>query len=96
MRVIANVENVSSGQRLWSGEFLGASQKLLTIEDDIYAKIVMAIGNGTSNEGTGSSTQHPTENVEAYDLYLRGREVMRNRQNTKEIETAVHPYEGTL
>jgi serine/threonine protein kinase/tetratricopeptide (TPR) repeat protein len=96
MRVIANVENVSGGQRLWSGEFSGASQNLLTIEDDMYAKIVMAIGNGTSNEGTGSSMQHPTENVEAYDLYLHGREVMRNEQNTKEIEAAVHLYEDAL
>jgi hypothetical protein len=48
--------------------------------------------NGT----TGSSTQHPTENVEAYDLYLRGREVMRNQQNTKEIGTALHLYEDAL
>jgi eukaryotic-like serine/threonine-protein kinase len=96
MRVIANVENVGGGQRLWSGEFSGASQELLTIEDDIYAKIVMAIGNGTPNEGTGSSTQHPTENVEAYDLYLRGREVMRNQQNTREIGTALHFYEDAV
>ncbi len=96
MRVIANVENVSGGQRLWSGEFSGASQKLLTIEDELYAKIVAVIGNGTPNQGTGSSTQHPTENVEAYDLYLRGREVMRNQQNTKEIETALHLYKGAL
>jgi eukaryotic-like serine/threonine-protein kinase len=96
MRVIANVENVSGGQRLWSGEFSGASQKLLTIEDDIYAKIVTVIGNGTPNEGTGSSTQHPTENVEAYDLYLRGREIMRNQQSPKEIEAALRLYEDAL
>ena len=95
MRVIANVENVSSGQRLWSGEFSGASQKLLTIEDDMYAKIVAAIGNGAPNDGTGS-TQHPTENVEAYDLYLRGREIMRNTVNSKETETALHLYEDAL
>jgi eukaryotic-like serine/threonine-protein kinase len=44
MRVIANVENVSGGQRLWSGEFSGSPQRLLAIEDDIYAKIVMARG----------------------------------------------------
>jgi hypothetical protein len=96
MRVIANVENVSGGQRLWSGEFSGASQKLLTIKDDIYGKIVRAIGNGTPNEGTASNTQHPTENVEAYDLYLCGREMMRNEQNTKEIETALQLYEEAL
>jgi len=34
--------------------------------------------------------------VEAYDLYLRGREIMRNNQNTKETETALRLYEGAL
>ena len=96
MRVTANVDDVSGGRRLWSGVFTGASQSLLTVEDDMYAKIVTAIGSGTPNEGTGSSTQHPTENVEAYDLYLRGREMMRNEQNTKEIETALQLYEEAL
>jgi len=96
MRVIANVENVGGGQRLWSGEFSGPSQKLLTMEDDIYAKIVTAIEDGTPSEGTGSSTRRPTENVEAYDLYLRGREIMRNSQNSKETETALHFYEDAL
>jgi len=96
IRVIANVENVSGGQRLWSGEFSGASQKLLTIEDEIYAKIVMAIGSGRPTEVTGSRVQHPTENVEAYDLYLRGREILRNSQNSKETETALRLYEDAL
>jgi serine/threonine protein kinase/tetratricopeptide (TPR) repeat protein/TolB-like protein len=78
IRVIANVEDVVGGQRLWSSEFSGAPQNLLTIEDDMYAKIVMVIEHGTFPEGTGSGTKHPTENVEAYDLYLRGRNSLRN------------------
>ncbi len=96
MRVIANVDDVSGGRRLWSGEFTGASQKLLTIEDDLYAKIVTAIENGMPSEGIGSSAPHPTESVEAYDLYLRGREIMRNEQSPKEIETALHFYDDAL
>ena len=95
MRVTANVDDVSGGRRLWSGVFTGASQSLLTVEDDMYAKIVAAIGSGTPNKGTGS-TQHPTENVEAYDLYLRGREIMRSQQSPKEIETALRLYEDAL
>jgi tetratricopeptide (TPR) repeat protein/TolB-like protein/predicted Ser/Thr protein kinase len=95
MRVTANVDDVSGGRRLWSGVFTGASQSLLTVEDDMYAKIVAAIGSGTPNEGTGS-TQHPTENVEAYDLYLRGREIMRSQQSPKEIETALRLYKDAL
>ena len=96
MRVIANVENVSAGQRLWSGEFSGTSQNLLTIEDEMYAKIVTAIESGTPPEGTSTGAQRPTENVEAYDLYLRGREIMRNEQSTKEIDTALRLYEDAL
>jgi tetratricopeptide (TPR) repeat protein len=95
MRVTANVDDVSGGRRLWSGVFTGASQSLLTVEDDMYAKIVTAIGSGSPNEGTGS-TQHPTENLEAYDLYLRGREIMRSQQSPKEIETALRLYEDAL
>jgi adenylate cyclase len=34
--------------------------------------------------------------MEAYDLYLRGREIMRNQQSPKEIETALHPYDDAL
>jgi tetratricopeptide (TPR) repeat protein len=43
-----------------------------------------------------SGTPRPTENVEAYDLYLHGRETMRNYQSTKEIEAALHFYEDAL
>jgi eukaryotic-like serine/threonine-protein kinase len=96
MRVIANVDDVSGGRRLWSGEFTGAVQNLLTVEDDMCAKIVTAIENGTPSERIGSSTPHPTENVEAYDLYLRGREIMRNQQSPKEIETALRLYHDAL
>jgi tetratricopeptide (TPR) repeat protein/TolB-like protein len=95
MRVTANVDDVSGGRRLWSGEFTGTPQNLLAVEDDIYAKMVTAIEHGTPSEGVGS-TPHPTENVEAYDLYLRGREIMRNQQSTKEIETALRLYNDAL
>jgi TolB-like protein len=94
MRVIANVDDVTSGRRLWSGEFTGTRQNLLTVEDDIYSKIVTAIGNRAMPESSG--TPRPTENVEAYDLYLHGRETMRNYQSTKEIEAALHLYEDAL
>jgi tetratricopeptide (TPR) repeat protein len=96
MRVIGNLDDVSSGRRLWSGELTGSSQNLLTMEDDIYAKVVTAIQNGVASETSGASALHPTESVEAYDLYLRGREIMRNQQSSKEIEGALRLYEDAL
>jgi tetratricopeptide (TPR) repeat protein len=96
MRVIANVDDVSGGRRLWSGEFTGASQYLLSLEDDIYAKMISAIENSGPSEGTDSNAIHPTENVEAYDLYLRGREIMRNQHGPQEIENALRLYDDAL
>ena len=96
MRVVANVDDFSAGRRLWSGEFTGASRNLLTVEDDMYAKIALAIQGGRPAEATGSGTPHPTENAEAYDFYLRGREIMRNQQSAKEIETALRLYDDAL
>jgi len=96
MRVIGNLDDISSGRRLWSGELTGSSQNLLTMEDDIYAKVVSAIQNGAITERRGGYTLHPTESVEAYDLYLRGREIMRNQQSPKEIEGALRLYEDAL
>jgi len=96
MRVVGNLDDVSSGRRLWSGELTGSSQNLLTMEDDIYAKVVTAIQNGVTSETSGASAPHPTESVEAYDLYLRGREIMRNQQSSKEIEGALRLYEDAL
>lgn len=95
MRVIANVDDVSGGRRLWTGEFTGASHSLLTLEDEMYAKIVTAIENRTPTDRAGNMP-HPTDNVEAYDLYLRGREIMRNQQSAKEIEDALHLYDSAL
>jgi tetratricopeptide (TPR) repeat protein/TolB-like protein len=96
MLVIGNLDDVSSGRRLWSGELTGSSQDLLTMEDDIYAKIVTAIQTSVTSEASGGSTSHPTENVEAYDLYLRGREIMVNQQSPKEIESALRQFEDAL
>ena len=95
MRVTGNLDDVSSGRRLWSGELTGSSQNLLTMEDDIYAKVVEAIENGVTRDRNGGAS-HPTESVEAYNLYLRGREIMRNQQSPKEIESALHLYEEAL
>jgi len=51
---------------------------------------------GSPAEMAGGDTRRPTENLEAYDLYLRGREIMRNQQTPKETETALHLYEDAV
>jgi serine/threonine protein kinase/Tfp pilus assembly protein PilF len=51
---------------------------------------------GSSAENAGTNTHRPTENLESYDLYLRGREIMRNQQNAKDTANALQLYEEAV
>jgi hypothetical protein len=71
-------------------------QDLLTLEDQIYAGLVEALALRPTSEESARATPHPTENIEAYDLYLKGRSVMRGQHDVKNVQTAVGLYEQAL
>jgi tetratricopeptide (TPR) repeat protein len=96
IRIIVNLEDVADNHRLWSQEFSGVSADLLTLEDQIYSKLVDALDLKPGSEELARASAHPTENIEAYDLYLKGRNAMRGQQEVKSIQTAINFYEGAL
>ena len=96
LRIVANLEDVAGGRRVWTQEFSGVQQDLLTLEDQIYAGLVEALALKPTSEESARATPHPTENIEAYDLYLKGRSAMRGQQDVKNIQTAVGLYEQAL
>jgi hypothetical protein len=50
---------------------------LLTIEDQMYAQLTDALALKPSNAELARATAHPTQNMEAYDSYLKGRNALR-------------------
>jgi tetratricopeptide (TPR) repeat protein/TolB-like protein/predicted Ser/Thr protein kinase len=96
LRVTINLDNVAENRLVWSEEFAGVTGDLLTIEDHIYARLVDALALKPSNEELARATSHPTENVEAYDLYLKGRRAMRGQQDVNNINKAIGFYEEAL
>src|SRR6266849_317319 len=96
LRIIANLDDVAGGRRVWTQEFSGVQQDLLTLEDQIYAGLVEALALKPTSEESARATPHPTENIEAYDLYLKGRSAMRGQQDVKNIQAAVGFYEQAL
>lgn len=93
LRITASLENVATGERVWSAEFSGVQQDLFTLEDQIYGQVVEALALRPSNEEQARATSHPTENIEAYDLYLRGRDSLRNEQDLKNVQAAINYFE---
>lgn len=96
MRITISLDDVAGGRRLWTAEFSGVPQDLLTLEDKIYAQLVAALELKPSSSEVAALNSHPTENVEAYDLYLKGREDMRQEQDAKKVQAAIDLYQKAL
>jgi eukaryotic-like serine/threonine-protein kinase len=95
IRIILNMEDVASGKRVWSQQFDGVAADLFTLEDHIYAQVVTAMDVNPTNEENATAEARPTDNVAAYDLYLRGRNSLRG-DDVKNTQAALDFFEQAL
>jgi tetratricopeptide (TPR) repeat protein len=67
--------NIADGATLWSDMFERQATDLFKVQDDISNAIVAAVAPelGNSIALAGSSAARGTDDLQAYDLYLRGR-----------------------
>jgi serine/threonine protein kinase/tetratricopeptide (TPR) repeat protein/TolB-like protein len=86
----------ASGKQLWTKEFPGVRQDLLTIEDQIYNELSTALDLKPSDEELAHNALRPTENVGAYELYLKGRDILRGKRDVKRVQSAVDLYEQAI
>jgi eukaryotic-like serine/threonine-protein kinase len=95
IRIILKLEDVTSGKDVWSQQFDGVTGDLFTLEDEIYGPLTSALNLNPTNEELAKAEQRPTENVAAYDLYLRGRNALRG-DDVKSIEAALDFFNQSL
>jgi tetratricopeptide (TPR) repeat protein/TolB-like protein len=95
LRITVSLENLAE-DRHWSQEFTGVAGDLLTLEDQIFARLVDALETKPSDKELAALTAHPTENIEAYNLYLKGRNALGGTPDQKTIQSAMNLFEGAL
>jgi eukaryotic-like serine/threonine-protein kinase len=95
IRVILNLEDVANGKRVWSQQFDGVPADLFTLEDSIYSQVITAMDINPTNEESANNALRPTQNVAAYDLYLRGRSSLRG-QDVKSIQASLDFFNQAL
>jgi tetratricopeptide (TPR) repeat protein len=96
IRIIVNIEDATTGRRLWSGQYTGVPQDLLSIEDQIHSEMVNALELKPGSDELARSTARPTEDFAAYDLYLKGRNTLRGQQDIKNVETALKFFQDAI
>lgn len=88
IRIVLNVEDVADNKTLWSREFDGVTGDLFTLEDQIYSQLVAGLDVTPTSDELASAESRPTDNIAAYDLYLRGRNALRSH-DSKSIQSAL-------
>lgn len=95
LRIVINLENAADGQTLLSKEFDGVVGDLFTIEDQIYSQLVAGLDVTPTTDELASAETRPTDNIAAYDLYLRGRNSLRGH-DSKNIQSALDYFNQAL
>src|SRR5208283_3158733 len=96
LRVTLSLEDASTGKRVWTQEFPGAAGDVLALEDQIYGNVASALALKPTDEEQARVGAHPTENVKAYDLYLQGRNILRNGHSEDAYRQAVGLFEQAI
>ncbi|HYU52232.1 MAG TPA: protein kinase, partial [Gemmatimonadaceae bacterium] len=96
VRISAQLVNTSDGYQIWSERYDRDLEDVFKIQDEIARNIVDQLKlKLTPAEHQALGKRH-TDNVEAYELYLRGRHSW-HRWNVKgTLEKAIHHYEAAL
>ena len=87
IRVTAKLVNVADGYQLWSERYDREMEDVFAIQDDISQAIVKALRVILSEDEKKAIGKARAVNVEAYDYYLRGRQLI-HQLNRKSLETA--------
>jgi tetratricopeptide (TPR) repeat protein len=95
IRIILSLEDIADNKRLWSQQFDGVAADIFTLEDQVYNQLVVALNVNPTNDELAKAQTRPTDNVAAYDLYLRGRNSLRSH-DAKTIQAALDFFNDAL
>ncbi len=89
-------DTANKSQSLLHQDFTGVRGDLLALEDRIFNQLVSTLAIKQSNEEMVRSTARPTQNINAYDVYLKGRNLWRSAQSPKDLNAAIDLFNQAI
>jgi tetratricopeptide (TPR) repeat protein len=72
VRITGQLVDAATGVHLWADRFDGALEDIFDLQEQVTAKVVGAIAPRVEQAEIERARRKPTENLDAYDYYLRG------------------------
>jgi serine/threonine-protein kinase len=95
LRVATQLINVEDGFLLWSESFDREAEDVFAIQDEIARAISGALRVRLLDRRTETLVRRPTDDLEAYQLYLKGRQSW-NRRTEQDLRDAMRAFEQAL
>jgi TolB-like protein len=93
LRISAQLVDTKTDFPLWSERYDREMQDIFELQDEIARKIAEALRVTLSPQEQAELAAKPTENLQAYDLYLRGKSYAR-REARQDLELAREMFES--
>ena len=100
LRVTAQLTNVADGIELWSDSYERPAKDVFEVQDDIARRIADALklklgAGAAASTASASAASRGTDNLEAYDSYLRGIYLW-NRRGADNLTRALTHFERAV
>ena len=95
LRINAQLVDAATDFPLWSERYDREMEDVFEVQDEIASKIAAALRIALSPQEQEALAVKPTENLQAYDLYLRGRNYAR-RVGRQDLQFALQMYENAV
>ena len=95
LRINVQLVDTHTDFQLWSDRFDREMKDVFEVQDEMARRIAEALRVTLSPEELEALAVKPTENLRAYDLYLRGKRYAR-RQTRQDLEFALQMFENAV
>jgi len=72
VRITAQLIDATTGMHLWADRFDGGPEDIFDLQDQVASSVVGAIARKLEQAEIERAKRKPTENLDAYDFFLRG------------------------
>ncbi len=91
----SNLVKAADGSQLWGEQYNRSPSDILAIQEEIARAITESLKFKLTSNDHISLARHPTENIEAYNLYLRGRYFW-NKYSKEWVHKAIEAFQQAI
>ncbi len=96
VRILAHLIDAATDEQVWAGEYNQGLANIFAIQYDVATRIARELKAKISPEEEDRLISKQTENLQAYDLYLRGRYLWNKRLPPDTLKKSIDYFEQAI